>query len=90
MNTITLDLPEELQTFVESQAAQEGLSGAEEYVRQLILEAQRRMAGARLEDLLLAGEQSPRARVDDAWWERVTAEAQAEAESRESRGRFLE
>ena len=80
MSALTLELPEELQAFVESQAVQEGLSGGEEYVRHLIQEAQRRMASAKLEDLLLAGEGSPRTPVDDEWWERVRREAQSEAQ----------
>ncbi len=55
MTTMNISLPDEMRAFVEEQLKSGGYSTASEYVRELIREAQKAKAQARLEALLLEG-----------------------------------
>lgn len=68
MTTMNLSLPDELNSFVEAQSAQEGHASAEDYVRSLIREAQKRQARqeleARLREAIETGPATPLTRAD--------------------------
>jgi antitoxin ParD1/3/4 len=55
LTTLTITLPWAMREFVEAQAAKSGCATASEYMRRLILEAQKRAAQEDLERKLVAG-----------------------------------
>ncbi len=55
MTSLNISLPESLKAFVEEKVRKGGYGTASEYVRELIREARKREAQARLEALLLEG-----------------------------------
>lgn len=68
MTTVNISLPDEMRSFVEARMAQEGHASASEYVRSLILEAQKRQAKQELEakfrEALESGPATPMTRAD--------------------------
>ncbi|MBE8998599.1 MULTISPECIES: type II toxin-antitoxin system ParD family antitoxin [unclassified Nostoc] len=68
---LNISLPEQVQSFVEEQAKVEGFNSPHEYIYQLILREQARVAQQnRVEVLLLEGLDSGEAIVaTDDWWE---------------------
>ena len=63
MTTLNITLPDELQSFVDQQAAENGYVTCDEYIRHLI---QRERDIQHLRDLVMAGVNSPPAGVADA------------------------
>jgi antitoxin ParD1/3/4 len=55
MTTVTISLPDSLESFVESQLAEKNYGNVSEYFRSLLREAQAKERDARLEALLLEG-----------------------------------
>jgi antitoxin ParD1/3/4 len=87
MTTMNISLPEPLKLFVEEQVSNGGFSTASEYLRELILEAQRRKDRQELDAKPLAGLQSPTSEMTADDWtalrERILArspELRGEAE----------
>lgn len=67
---LSIALPEHIQAFVEQQAHAAGFETVGEYVYQLILREQERLAQAKVEALLLEGLDSGEPiHVTDEWWE---------------------
>ncbi len=58
METLVIDVSESLKQYVQERAAEDGYSGAGEYVRELILADRRRKAAERLDELLIEGLES--------------------------------
>jgi antitoxin ParD1/3/4 len=75
MNEIQVELPESVRTFVDEQVAAGGYGSASEYIRELIRQAQKQAAEARLEEMLLEGVRSgPGRPVSREEWDRKTAQ----------------
>jgi antitoxin ParD1/3/4 len=55
MTTMNISLPEPLKEFVDRQVKQGGYSGASDYVRDLIRDHQKRIAGEHLRSLIAEG-----------------------------------
>jgi antitoxin ParD1/3/4 len=68
MTSMNVSLPEPLRLFVEEQAHKGGYGTASDYLRELILEAQRRAEREEIEAKLLAGLQSPTSEMTGADW----------------------
>lgn len=65
MSTLNISLPESMRDFVLAQVERGGYATASEYIRELVREAERAAAKARLETLLLEGINSGPARPFD-------------------------
>lgn len=80
MATMNISLPDPMKEFIESEVASGGYSTASEYFRELIRDAQKRRAEARLEALLLegldSGASAPMTRQD---WDDIRREVQRRA-----------
>ena len=75
MTSLNISLPESLKAFVEEKVRKGGYGTASEYVRELIREARKREAEARLEKLLLEGlDSGPPVEVTPEFWQRKRAE----------------
>ncbi len=69
MTSLNISLPESMRRWIDEQIAKGGYGTASEFVRQLIREAQKREAEARLEALLLEGlESGPPTEMTQADW----------------------
>ncbi len=68
MTSMNISLPEPLKLFVEEQVSKGGYGTASEYLGELIREAQRRADQHELEDMLLAGLQSPASEMTADEW----------------------
>jgi antitoxin ParD1/3/4 len=69
MTSLNISLPESMRAWIDEQIAKGGYGTASEFVRQLIREAQKREAEARLEALLLEGlESGPPTEMTQADW----------------------
>lgn len=75
MTTLTLSLPDEMKAFIEAQAARDGHTSVDEYVRTLVLQAQKREAKLELEAKLLEGMQGPFVPLTRGEWESMEREA---------------
>lgn len=75
MTNIKLTLPDDLKAFIDSQTAQGGYASAEEYLRALILEAQKKKAKEKLEAKLLEGLQGPVVEMSREDWEIIHRKA---------------
>ena len=69
MATMNVSLPDEMKTFVETQAAKEGFGTTSEYLRSIIREVQKRQAAkqaieAKLREALESGPSEPMTRED--------------------------
>jgi antitoxin ParD1/3/4 len=68
MTSMNISLPEPLKLFVEEQVSKGGYGTASEYLGDLIREAQRRADRQELEEMLLAGLQSPTSEMTADEW----------------------
>jgi antitoxin ParD1/3/4 len=68
MTRLTVTLPQPMKRFVEEQAAARGFSTTDEYLRDLIHEAQGRLEHEELEAALAAGLASPVSDMTQADW----------------------
>jgi antitoxin ParD1/3/4 len=68
MTSMNISLPEPLKLFVEEQVNKGGYGTASEYLGELIREAQRRADQHKLEEMLLAGLQSPTSEMTADEW----------------------
>ena len=75
MATMNISLPDEMKTFVETQAAREGFGTTSEYLRSVIREVQKRQAKqaleAKLREALASGPSEPMTRED---WDEIERE----------------
>jgi antitoxin ParD1/3/4 len=55
MTTLSVSLPDSMQTFIDEKVSQGGYATASDYIQQLVSEAQKRAAWDRLESLVLEG-----------------------------------
>jgi antitoxin ParD1/3/4 len=55
MTTLNISLPDSMQTFINEKVSQGGYATPSDYIRQLVSEDQKRVAGNRLESLVLEG-----------------------------------
>ena len=55
MTTLNISFPDSMQSFIQEKIAQGGYGSADEYIRQLVSEDQKRAAWDRLESLVLEG-----------------------------------
>jgi len=70
MTSLNISLPESMREFIEAQVAEGGYSTASEFIRELVRQAQKRHAEAKLEALLLEGLNSgPATPMTEADWE---------------------
>lgn len=70
MTTMNISLPDDLKTFVDDQVTGGGYSSTSEYVRNLIRDARKAAARAKLEALLLEGINSGEPElVTPEWWD---------------------
>ncbi|WP_008315941.1 type II toxin-antitoxin system ParD family antitoxin [Leptolyngbya sp. PCC 6406] len=72
---LNISLPEQLQAFIEAQARSAGMGSTSEYICQLILREQARVAQqARVEALLLEGlDSGDGVEATDDWWDQKRA-----------------
>jgi antitoxin ParD1/3/4 len=75
MATMNISLPDEMKTFVETQAAKEGFGTTSEYLRSVIRDVQKRQAKqaleAKLREALESGPAEPMTRED---WDEIERE----------------
>jgi antitoxin ParD1/3/4 len=75
MATMNVSLPDEMKTFVETQAAKEGFGTTSEYLRSVIRDVQKRQAKqaleAKLREALESGPSEPMTRED---WDEIERE----------------
>ena len=75
MATMNISLPDEMKTFVETQAAKEGFGTTSEYLRSVIRDVQKRQAKqaleAKLREALESGPSEPMTRED---WDEIERE----------------
>ncbi len=75
MATMNISLPDEMKTFVETQAAKEGFGTTSEYLRSVIRDLQKRQAKqaleAKLREALESGPSEPMTRED---WDEIERE----------------
>ena len=55
MTTLNISFPDSMQSFIQEKIAKGGYGSADEYIRQLVSEDQKRAAWDRLESLVLEG-----------------------------------
>jgi antitoxin ParD1/3/4 len=83
MTTMNISLPDEMRAFIEEQLKSGGYSTASEYVRELIRNAQKAKAHARLEALLLEGLDSGEpVEVTPEFWKARHAELERRVQAR--------
>ena len=86
MATMNISLPDLMREFVEKEVSEGGYTTTSEYFRELVREAQKRKADARLEALLLegleSGESAPMTKQD---WEEIRKEVRAKAAARQQK-----
>jgi len=75
MQKIEIVLPEHIKRFIDAQIAQGRCRDASEYVLELILADRERIAGDRLEGLLLEGADGPESAIEPADWDDIRKEA---------------
>lgn len=75
MTTMNISLPDEMKAFIEAQMRQEGYASASDYLRALILDAQKRKARQDLEARLLEGLQGPSGELTAEEWAAMRREA---------------
>jgi len=75
MTTMNISLPEEMRAFIEEQMTREGYASASEYFRDLIREAQRRIAKRELEAKLAEGLQGAPTKMTRKDWQAIEREA---------------
>jgi antitoxin ParD1/3/4 len=75
--TVTISLPDSLKAFVDVQLATKGYGNVSEYFRSLLRDAQAKDEDARLETLLLEGLASRSLPLNQEFWKRVEAKAEA-------------
>jgi antitoxin ParD1/3/4 len=73
--SLNISLPQGLKTFVKEQVAKGGYSTPSDYVRDLIRSDQKRQAKEQLDQLLLAGVESPAEEVTPEYLERLRSDA---------------
>ena len=85
MATMNISLPDTLKGFVEAEVCEGGYSTVSEYFRELLRDAQKRKAEAKLEKLLLEGiESGAGVPVTPEWWENIRSELVERHRKRES------
>ena len=85
MTTLNISFPDTMQTFIEQKVVQGNYGTADEYIRQLVREDQRRAAQERLEELLMEGLNSgPPIEVTEDFWTQKEAELLKIIEERQS------
>jgi antitoxin ParD1/3/4 len=75
MTTMNISPPNQLKAFIEDRMAQEGYASASEYFRDLIREAQRRVAKRELEAKLADGLHGTPTRMTRKEWQAIEREA---------------
>jgi antitoxin ParD1/3/4 len=75
MATMTLSVPDELMAFIEDQVAVGGYASANEFLRDLIRDAQKHRARLELESKLLEGLQGPLVEMTREDWESIRRQA---------------
>ena len=75
MNTLTIQVSDSQKKFLENQAAQEGLASPSDYVRELIRDAEKRKAWAKLEQEIQLGLDSgePMPMTESHWKQKKAA-----------------
>jgi antitoxin ParD1/3/4 len=85
MQTMNISLPDQLKEFVDEQLVSGRYSSASEYVRELILNDEKRRAQERLEALLLEGVESGEAtEMTREDWTEIRREASKQFQARKS------
>jgi antitoxin ParD1/3/4 len=79
MQTMNISLPQSMKNFVESEVAAGGYGTASEFIRDLLREAQRRKAQAKVDALLLEGLQSEASEMTRADWSALKRRVRARA-----------
>jgi antitoxin ParD1/3/4 len=83
MSELILSLPESIREFVDEQATTAGFASSSEYVLQLIEQARREAARARVEELLREGmEAGPPIDATDEWWDQFKAKCEEDYKRR--------
>jgi antitoxin ParD1/3/4 len=77
MNTMSPSLSDDMKAFVEARMAADGYVSADEYLRALIREDQKRRAKQALEAKLLEGLQGPAVEMTGEDWDSIMQEAAA-------------
>ena len=75
METLTISLPTAMKEFVETEAQAAGFGSADEFLRKLIRDEEKRRARARIDALLMEGLASgPPIEATEEFWERLHRE----------------
>lgn len=86
MTTMNVSLPEEMKAFVDEQITSGGYSTASEYIRELVREAQKRVAREKLETLLLEGLNSgPGVEATPQFWDDLRRRVKARVEAKNAK-----
>jgi antitoxin ParD1/3/4 len=82
MRTLTIHLTEDARRFVEEQASAGGYGSADEFVQSLVREEQKRLARAKLEEMLVEGLESGKgAEVTDTYLQSLERRMRARVDS---------
>ncbi len=84
MQSMNISLPESMKEFVESEVAGGGYSTASEFIRELVREAQKRKARAKVDALLSEGLASEPREMKPADWEELKRRVRARARNRKA------
>lgn len=82
MRSMNISLPDSMKSFVESEVASGGYGTASEFIRELLRDAQKRKARARVDALLLDGLQSEASEMTQADWKELKRRVRARARPR--------
>lgn len=75
MTTLNISLPDAMRAFIDEQVTKGGYSTANEYIHDLIRQAQKKAEQEKLEAMLLAGlESGEKLEITDEWWEQKRAQ----------------
>jgi antitoxin ParD1/3/4 len=84
MQSMNISLPESMKNFVETEVASGGYSTASEFIRDLLREAQKRKARAKVDALLLEGLQSETSELTQADWNELKRRVRVRGRSRKA------
>jgi antitoxin ParD1/3/4 len=84
MQSMNISLPESMKDFVEAEVVSGGYGTASEFIRELLREAQKRKARARVDALLLEGLQSAASELTQTDWKNLKRRVRLRSSSRKA------
>ena len=84
MQSMNISLPGPMKNFVEAEVISGGYGTSSEFIRELLREAQKRKARARVDALLLEGLQSEASELTQADWQNLKRRVRLRSRSRKA------